>query len=291
MQTEEQNPRSMSIDQRSTLEMLQIMNDEDATVAIAVQKVLPNIAEAVDAIAANFRRGGRLIYVGAGTSGRLGVLDAVECVPTFSTDPEMVVGLIAGGEKALTQAVEGAEDSPEMGRHDLLALALSELDTVVGIAASGRTPYVLGAMDAANEIGATTVGVACNVPSELLDRVQIKIGVAVGAEIITGSTRLKAGTAQKMVLNMLSTGSMVRLGKVYGNLMVDVKVTNAKLADRARRIVSQVVGVDMDEAERLLEQTGNEVKLAIVMGVRGVLVDEARKLLKKAEGRLQEVVD
>ena len=291
MQTEEQNPRSMSIDQRSSLEMLQIMNDEDATVALAVQKVLPNIAEAVDVIAANFRRGGRLIYVGAGTSGRLGVLDAVECVPTFSTDPKMVVGLIAGGEKALTQAVEGAEDSPEMGRHDLLQLDLSELDTVVGIAASGRTPYVLGAVDAANEIGATTVGVACNVPSELLDRVQIKIGVAVGAEIITGSTRLKAGTAQKMVLNMLSTGSMVKLGKVYGNLMVDVKVTNAKLADRARRIVSQVVGVDIDEAARLLEQTNNEVKSAIVMGMQNVSVDEARSLLKKTEGRLQEVVD
>ena len=290
MQTEAQNPRSMKIDEYSTLEMLQVMNDEDAGVALAVRNALPEIAEAVEAIAANFQRGGRLIYIGAGTSGRLGVLDAVECVPTFSTDPEMVVGLIAGGEKALTEAVEGAEDSPEKGRQDLLDLALSEVDTVVGIAASGRTPYVLGGIEMANEIGATTVGVACNVPCALLDLAQIKIGLAVGAEIITGSTRLKAGTAQKMVLNMLSTGSMVRRGKVYGNLMVDVRVTNAKLQDRAQRIVMQVVRVDQGQAGELLAQAGNEVKTAIVMGVKNVGVDEARELLRVAEGQLRVVI-
>lgn len=290
MQTEAQNPRSMKIDEYSTLEMLQVMNEEDARVALAVRDALPEIAKAVEAIADNFRRGGRLIYVGAGTSGRLGVLDAVECVPTFSTNPSMVVGLIAGGEKALTTAVEGAEDSPEQGRQDLLDLRVSEVDTVVGIAASGRTPYVLGGIEVANDIGAMTVGVACNVPCALLDLAQIKIGVPVGAEIVTGSTRLKAGTAQKMVLNMLSTGSMVQLGKVYGNLMVDVKVTNAKLQDRAERIVMQVAGVDQERAGDLLSKAENEVKTAIVMGVRGVAVDEARELLKAAEGRLREVI-
>ena len=279
MLTESQNPQTTNIDQLSTLEMVQRINDEDAKVALAVREALPQIAQAIDGIAERMQRGGRLIYIGAGTSGRLGVLDASECVPTFSTDPAQVVGLIAGGETALTHSIEGAEDDPAAGRADLLALNLTADDSVVGIAASGRTPYVLGAIAAATEVGALTVGVACNVPSALLDAVQIPIGVLVGAEVITGSTRMKSGTAQKLVLNMLSTGTMVKLGKVYGNLMVDVRPTNSKLVDRASRIISQITALDHDAASRLLEASGGEVKTAIVMGRRGVDADEARALL------------
>lgn len=291
MLTESQNPRTRDIDQLSTLDMVQRINDEDATVAGAVRTALPQIAQAIDAIAERLRRGGRLIYVGAGTSGRLGMLDAVECVPTFSTDPSLVIGLIAGGKRALTEPVEGAEDNADAGRADLLALSLTADDAVIGIAASGRTPYVLGALAAADTIGALTVGVACNVPSALLDSAQIAIGVPVGAEVITGSTRMKAGTAQKLVLNMLSTGTMVRLGKVYGNLMVDLRPTNTKLVDRARRIIVQVAGVDYDEAARLLDASGSEVKTAIVMARRGVSAHEARSLLHAAGGRLRDVID
>jgi len=291
MLTESQNPRTADIDQLSTLEMVRRINDEDAQVAGAVRSALPQIAQAIDAIADRLRRGGRLIYVGAGTSGRLGVLDAVECVPTFSTDPSLVVALIAGGTRAITQSVEGAEDSRETGRAELLALDLTADDAVVGIAASGRTPYVLGAVEAAHEIGALTVGVACNVPSTLLDTAQIAIGVPVGAEVITGSTRMKAGTAEKLVLNMLSTGTMIKLGKVYGNLMVDVRPTNGKLVDRARRIIAQVAVVEYDEAARLLDASGSEVKTAIVMAQRGVPAEAARALLNAAHGRLRAVID
>ena len=286
MLTEQQNPRSMHIDRHSTLEILQIMNDEDATVATAVRKVLPAIAQAVDVITARFRQGGRLIYAGAGTSGRLGVLDAVECVPTFSVPPTMVQGVIAGGEGALIHAVEGAEDDRVQGGHDLQALELTAQDTVVGIAASGNTPYVVGALEYANEIGAATVGVTCNSPAAVLDTAQIAIPVLVGPEVLTGSTRLKAGTAQKLVLNMLSTASMIRLGKVYGNLMVDVMVTNQKLAQRAQRIVCKVTDVAPEEAQRLLAVTGNRVKPAIVMALLGVDLEEADALLVRAEGRL-----
>ncbi len=291
MLTESQNPRTAGIDRLSTLDMVTRINDEDAKVAGAVRGALPQIAQAVDAIADRLRRGGRLIYVGAGTSGRLGVLDAVECVPTFSTDPGLVVALIAGGARAITRSVEGAEDDRDAGRAELLALDLTANDAVVGIAASGRTPYVLGAVEVANEIGAQTVGVACNQPSALLDAAQIAIGVPVGAEVITGSTRMKAGTAQKLVLNMLSTGTMIKLGKVYGNLMVDLRPTNSKLVDRARRIIAQVAGVDDDEAARLLDASGNQVKTAIVMARRGVDASAARALLSAAQGRLREVID
>ncbi len=291
MLTESQNPRTANIDELATLEMVRRINDEDAKIAGAVRSALPQIAQAVDGIAERMRRGGRLIYVGAGTSGRLGVLDASECVPTFSTEPGQVVGLIAGGERALTHSIEGAEDDPAAGRAELLALGLAADDAVVGIAASGHTPYVLGAVEAANEIGALTIGVACNIPSTLLDAVQIAIGVPVGAEVITGSTRMKAGTAQKLVLNMLSTGAMIRLGKVYGNLMVDVRPTNSKLVDRARRIIMQVAGVDDAEAARLLDASGSEVKTAIVMARRGVSPDEARALLRAADGHLRSVID
>jgi len=290
MITEQSNPRSAHIDQLSTLEMLTCMNDEDARVAVAVRAVLPAIAQAVDIIVDRLERGGRLLYVGAGTSGRLGVLDASECPPTFNTPPEQVQAIIAGGQAAITAAVEGAEDDPAAGRDDLIARNVSAADVVVGIAASGQTPYVLGAIAAANAVGAATIGIACNIPSPLLDSAQIKIGAIVGPEVISGSTRLKAGTAQKMILNMLSTASMIQLGKVYGNLMVDVQTTNAKLVGRARRIVAQIVGVDEIEAARLLAMTDYDVKTAVVVGRLGIDPAAARARLEQARGRLREII-
>lgn len=290
MLTEQANPRSADLDQKTALEIVQIMNAEDATVTAAVGAALPAIAEAAEAIAGRLAAGGRLIYVGAGTSGRLGVLDAVECVPTFSVDADRVQGVIAGGVVALTEAVEGAEDDRAAGRADLLALHLSARDAVVGIAASGRTPYVVAALETAAAAGALTVGVVCSTPAPVLDAAQIRIAVLTGPEVIAGSTRLKAGTAQKMVLNMLSSAAMVLRGKVYGNLMVDVRVTNQKLAQRARRIVAQAGQVDEDTAARLLEQTGNAVKPAIVMARRGVDAAEAVRLLAEADGFLRRVI-
>ena len=291
MLTEQPNPRSAHIDRLSTLEILTIMNDEDATVAAAVRAALPDIAQAVDTIAERLRGGGRLIYVGAGTSGRLALLDAVECVPTFSTDPGQVQAIIAGGQAALTGAVEGAEDDAEAGRAAIRRLGVTARDTVVGVAASGRTPFVIGALEAAQTAGAATVAIACNAPAPLLDVAQVRIAALVGPEVIAGSTRLKAGTAQKMILNMLSTASMIRLGKVYGNLMVDLQVTNQKLARRARQIVSAVGGVSDAEAGRLLAQTGNQVKPAIVMARRGVTAEEARAMLRAAQGMLGPIID
>lgn len=291
MLTESQNPRTMEIDQLSTLEIVERINDEDAKVAAAVREALPQIAQAVDGIADRMARGGRLIYVGAGTSGRMGVLDAVECVPTYNADPSQVVGLMAGGYGALVHSVEGAEDDADAGRADLLALKLTADDAVVGIAASGRTPYVLGALAYAGEIGALTVGIACNVPAAVLDAAQVRIGVPVGPEVITGSTRMKAGTAQKLVTNMLSTATMVKLGKVYGNLMVDMRPTNIKLIDRARRMIVLIAGVEYDEAARLLDASENEVKTAIVMARRGVDAAKARELLHAASERLRAVID
>ncbi len=290
MLTEEQNPKSEQIDELPILDILRLINEEDAGVAGVVRKCLPDIARAVDAIVIQLRAGGRLIYAGAGTSGRLGVLDAAECGPTFSTPPGLVQGLIAGGRTALTEPVEFAEDQLQDGRRDVLALNITDKDVVVGIAASGRTPYVLGALEAANEIGATTIAVSCNSPAPILGNAQIAIAAPVGSEVITGSTRMKAGTAQKMILNMLSTASMIKLGKVYGNLMVDVRVTNHKLEQRARRIVTEVVGVDEEEAGRLLQQTNNEVKTAIVVGLLHITPDDARQKLKSSEGMLRKVI-
>ena len=290
MQTEQPNPNTRQIDQLPTLDALRLINAEDATVAAAVEAALPDIAQAVDAIAERLRAGGRLIYVGAGTSGRLGVLDAVECVPTFGTPPELVQGLIAGGLPALTQAAEGAEDDRTAGHDELLALAVSAADAVVGIAASGRTPYVRGALDAAREVGALRIGIACNTPAPLLDAAEIAIAAIVGPEVIAGSTRLKAGTAQKLILNMISTATMIRLGKVYGNRMVDVKVTNQKLAARARRLVVEIAGIDEDEAARLLAQTGNRVKPAVVMALLGLSADAAQARLDTAQGVLGDVI-
>jgi N-acetylmuramic acid 6-phosphate etherase len=290
MLTEGRNPRSENLDQLPTLDVLTLINDEDASVARIVRDAMPEIARAVDVIVSAMQKGGRLIYVGAGTSGRLGVLDAAECVPTFGLEPGVVIGLIAGGESALIRAAEGAEDRMEDGRSDLVAINLAKQDIVVGIAASGRTPYVLGAVNYAHEIGCITIGIACNQPSVLLDQTDIKIGLPTGPEILTGSTRLKAGTAQKMTLNMISTAVMVRLGKVYGNRMIDLMVTNEKLADRACRIVSEIAALPYDEAVRLLDLTGKDVKLAIVVAVRHVTPDEARVLLVEAGDNLRAVI-
>jgi N-acetylmuramic acid 6-phosphate etherase len=267
------------------------MNQEDKRVAEAVERELPAISEAIDGAVERMRRGGRLIYAGAGTSGRLAVLDAAECPPTFSSPPELVVGLIAGGEPALTRAVEGAEDSREAGRDDVARLDCGRHDTVVGVAASGRTPYVLGAMEEAKRRGALVIGLACNRPSPVGDLADVSIAPLVGPEVLTGSTRLKAGTAQKMVLNMLSTGVMVRLGKAFSNLMVDVQATNAKLRGRARRIVAEACEVDETQAAQLLEAAGGEVKVAIVSGLIGVRPDEARMRLKDADGVVRKALE
>jgi N-acetylmuramic acid 6-phosphate etherase len=283
--TEARNPRSERLDQLPTLDMLRVMNDEDATVAAAVRAELPHIAALVDAVAERFARGGRLFYLGAGTSGRLGVLDASECPPTFSVAPDLFVGLIAGGDAALRKSSEASEDSPEQGAADLRACGLTANDTVLGIAASGRTPYVLGALAAAKQAGALSVALTCAPGSRMGAAAEMAIEVATGAEVVTGSTRLKAGTATKMVLNMLSTGVMVKLGAVYGNLMVNVQPTNAKLVDRARRIIMAATGCDQARAAELLDQAGS-VKTAIVMQMARIGRDEADALLNQVEGRL-----
>ncbi len=289
--TEQENPKSREIDRLPTIDIIRLINAEDAKVAAAVQLALPQIAEAIDAIVEALSRGGRLFYVGAGTSGRLGILDAVETVPTFSAPPEMVQGLIAGGYGALTRSIEGAEDKPEEARRNLIERGATAADIICGVAASGRTPYVIGALEHARVIGARTIAVACNANSPIGNLADISISVDVGPEVIAGSTRMKAGSAQKMILNMLSTGAMIRLGKVYGNLMVDLKVTNRKLADRACRLVQRLAGVDEARAKELLAGANNEVKAAVVMGRRGVDYAEARKLLDDAGGQLRRVID
>jgi N-acetylmuramic acid 6-phosphate etherase len=263
--TETRNPASERLDQLSTLEMLELINAEDASVAVAVRSELPQIARAVDAIAERFAQGGRLFYVGAGTSGRLGVLDASECPPTFSVSADLFQGLIAGGDRALRLSSEHSEDSREEGAADLETAEFAATDTLVGIAASGRTPYVLGAMEYAKLLGALTIGLSCVPGSALAHAAEIAITPATGPEVLTGSTRLKAGTATKMVLNMVSTGVMVRSGATYGNLMVNVRPTNAKLVDRAQRIIAAATGCDLATAARLLADSGNNVKTAIVM--------------------------
>ncbi len=264
--TEQANPASARIDAVSTLEMVKIINEEDQKVALAVEQALPEIARAIDAIVERMEKGGRLFYTGAGTSGRLGVRDASECPPTYNVPPGLVQGFIAGGDGALRKAVEGAEDSRELGASEMMALGFGPGDVLCGIAASGRTPYVLGAVGKAREIGALTVGVSCSPGSQLSAAVELPIEVLPGPEGVTGSTRMKAVTATKLVLNMLSTGAMIRLGYVYGNLMVNVQPTNEKLVDRAVRIVMQAVGVGREEAEQLFAGSGRVVRTAIVMG-------------------------
>lgn len=289
--TEQRNPASDRIDAMSSLEIVQLMNAEDAGVAAAVAKEAETIAAAVDLVAEAFRRGGRLVYIGAGTSGRLGVLDASECPPTFNSPPEQVVGLIAGGRTALTNAVEGAEDHPEFAIADLQELGLSQDDVLVGIATSGRTPYVIAALQYAREQGAAAIAFTCNQENQLADVADLTICPVVGPEVVTGSTRLKAGTATKMVLNMLTTGAMVRIGKTYGNLMVDLRATNKKLIDRSIRILIAFTDLPRDEAETVLEACHGELKTAIVSVKRNVSPERAEELLKQAGGHLRRVLD
>jgi N-acetylmuramic acid 6-phosphate etherase len=291
LETEKINPATSEIDRMSPLEIVQVINAEDAKVAEAVRQELSHIARAIEEIAARMRRGGRLLYFGAGTSGRLGALDASECPPTFNLPPEMVIGSVAGGPIALTLAVEDLEDSAEAGTADAERLGVTETDTLVGIAASGRTPYVLGAIARAKEVGALTIGLACNRNTPLEKAVEIMIAPVVGPEVITGSTRLKAGTAQKMVLNMLSTGAMILLGKTFGNLMVDVQATNQKLHRRAISIVRQAAGVDEDAAEGLLSVSGGEVKTAIMVGRTSIEPELARKKLEAHAGVLRAALE
>lgn len=288
--TETRNPKTLELDAMSTTDILHVMNEEDRLLAEAIAKELGPIEKAVETIAASFEKGGRLIYVGAGTSGRLGLLDAVECPPTFGTVPEQVVGLLAGGHKAFVKAVEGAEDSKELGRGDLEIIKLTDKDTVVGIAASGRTPYVVGALEYANSVGAPTVALACNKESEIGRVSKIVIEVVPGPEILTGSTRLKAGTVQKMVLNMLSTVSMIRVGKVYKNLMVDVQQTNEKLHVRAENIVMEITSCDRVEARNYLKESEGSVKVAIIMYLVGCKKEEALEKLEKAKGHIREAI-
>ncbi|CAJ1813399.1 N-acetylmuramic acid 6-phosphate etherase [Aeromonas hydrophila] len=284
MITETRNPASVEIDQLPTLEMLRVINQEDQQVALAVGQLLPEITRAVDAIAAAFGKGGRLVYIGAGTSGRLGILDASECPPTYGVSAEQVVGLIAGGHKAILQAVENAEDDAELGAQDLKNIQFCANDVLVGIAASGRTPYVLGAMAHARAVGATVCSISCNPGSPLAQAADISMVAVVGPEIVTGSSRMKAGTAQKLILNMLSTGAMIRTGKVYGNLMVDVEATNAKLVERQKRIVMEATDCERAVAERALAQADNHCKTAIVMILAGLTADEARTRLQSSNG-------
>ena len=270
--------------------MVRKINNEDKKVAEAVEAELPKIAEAIDGIVKGMHKGGRLIYIGAGTSGRLGVLDASECPPTYGVSEELVQGIIAGGKEAIFRAKEGAEDSKELAVEDLKFKSLNENDTVVGLAASGRTPYVIGGLNYANEIGALTVAVTCNADSEVSKAAKISIAPVVGPEVVTGSTRLKSGTAQKLVLNMLSTGVMIKLGKVYGNLMVDVRATNAKLVERAKKIVCEATGVQREEAEKILEETNFDVKLSIFMLLSKLNKDEAKTILENNNGYIAEAL-
>jgi len=289
--TEARNPASEEIDTLSAVEIARLMNAQDELVPQAVGREIEAIGQAVEVIADRLRRGGRLVYLGAGTSGRLGVLDASECPPTFSTPPEMVVGLIAGGYAALTRAVEGAEDHPEFAVADLQVIKLSASDVVVGIATSGRTPYVIGGLEYARQVGAFAIGLACNDGSSLAAATDLMITPVVGPEIISGSTRLKAGTATKLVLNMLTTGAMVLLGKTYGNLMVDLKATNSKLVQRTRRLVATLTGLSEDDAELKLRQCDGELKTAIVSVRQNVSAAAARELLAKAGGQLRRALD
>ncbi|WP_295657175.1 N-acetylmuramic acid 6-phosphate etherase [uncultured Haemophilus sp.] len=285
--TEQRNPNSMQVDSLSALEIVQLMNQEDKQVPLAIEKCLPQIAQAVECIVAAFQQGGRLVYIGAGTSGRLGVLDASECPPTFGVSPEMVKGIIAGGERALRHPIEGAEDSKAQAVVDLQTIQFSSKDVLVGIAASGRTPYVIGALEYAKSLGSVTVSIASNPNSAMANIVDIAIDTVVGAEVLTGSSRLKSGTAQKLVLNMLTTASMILMGKCYQNLMVDVQASNEKLKARAIRIVMQATDCDKALAEETLKQADQNAKLAIMMILSGLDRVQAEALLEKHQGKLQ----
>ena len=290
LNTEAIDSRFSKIDTLSTLELLKLFNESDKSVAEEVAKVLPRVADAISEITRRMESGGRLIYVGAGTSGRLGVLDASECIPTFSLEDGLVIGLIAGGDTALRTGIEGAEDVLEGAIEDLRKLNLSKRDSLVGIAASGRTPYVIGALKYAKEIGAASIALSCNLNSEISKYCDIAIEVNTGAEILAGSTRLKAGTAQKLVLNMISTVSMINLGKTYGNLMVDLQVNNIKLRDRAIRIIQAATKCDVERAQEALKEAQDQVKVAIVMILLGISANEARSSLKSANSRVRDAL-
>ena len=285
--TEQRNPNSMHVDSLSALEIVQLMNEEDKQVPLAIEKCLSQIAQAVECIVAAFQQGGRLVYIGAGTSGRLGVLDASECPPTFGVSPEMVKGIIAGGERALRHPIEGAEDSKAQAVVDLQTIQFSSKDVLVGIAASGRTPYVIGALEYAKSLGSVTISIASNPNSAMANIVDIAIDTVVGPEVLTGSSRLKSGTAQKLVLNMLTTASMILMGKCYQNLMVDVQASNEKLKARAIRIVMQATDCDKALAEETLKQADQNAKLAIMMILSGLDRAQAEALLEKHQGKLQ----
>ena len=289
--TECRNENTMDIDNISTLEMVKKINNEDKKVAEAVELELPKIAKAIDGIVERIHKGGRLIYIGAGTSGRLGILDASECPPTSGVSEELVQGIIAGGKEAIFRAKEGAEDSKELAVEDLKLKHLSENDVVVGLAASGRTPYVIGGLAYANEIGALSISVTCNADSEVSKTAKISIAPVVGPEVITGSTRLKSGTAQKLVLNMLSTGTMIKLGKVYGNLMVDVRATNEKLVERAKKIVCEATGATREEAEKILKETDFNVKLSIFIILSKLEKNEAKNILDESKGYIAKALE
>ncbi|WP_394554468.1 N-acetylmuramic acid 6-phosphate etherase [Priestia aryabhattai] len=292
--TESQNEQTMKIDTASTKEILNVMNKEDQKVALAVQEVLPDVEVAVEFVSESFQKEGRLIYVGAGTSGRLGVLDAVECPPTFSTNPNQVQGLMAGGEKAFVKAVEGAEDKEELGAADLQKIHLNERDTVIGIAASGRTPYVIGALKYAKSVKAVkakTVALSCNGNSLIGKEADHSIEVVVGPEVLTGSTRLKAASAHKMILNMISTAAMIKVGKAYENLMIDVHVSNEKLKERAIGIICKITGVSYERASQTLEEANNEVKTAVVMIKTNENYDTAKILLNDAGGYVRKAIE
>ena len=289
--TESRNQNTLDIDKVSTIEMVRIINEEDKKVALAVEKEIPQIAKAIDGIVERMHKGGRLVYIGAGTSGRLGILDASECPPTYGVSEELVQGIIAGGMEAIFRAQEGAEDSRELAVSDLKSKDLNDTDIVVGLAASGRTPYVIGGLEYANSIGALTVSVTCNADSEVSKCSSIAIAPVVGPEVVTGSTRLKSGTAQKLVLNMLSTGSMIKLGKVYGNLMVDVQSTNEKLVERAKKIVSEATGLNIEEATKILNETNFDVKLAIFMTLSKLDKEEAKSKLDESKGYIAKALE
>ncbi|PHD68704.1 N-acetylmuramic acid 6-phosphate etherase [Bacillus toyonensis] len=284
LSTEHRNEKTTNLDEMSIKEVLQSMNEEDRTVALAVEKEIEHIEKVVQTVIKSFEEEGRLIYIGAGTSGRLGILDAVECPPTFGTDDKMVQGFIAGGLKAFTKAVEGAEDREELAEEDLKSIGLNEKDTVIGIAASGRTPYVIGGLKYAHSVGASTASISCNKNAEISKYAKLNVEVETGAEILTGSTRLKAGTAQKLVLNMISTASMIGVGKVYKNLMVDVQSTNEKLVERSKRIIVEATGVSYEVAAVYYEKANRNVKVAIVMVLLQCEYGEALEKLKEAKG-------
>lgn len=291
LNTEKRNPNTMDLDRLSAGKILELMQEEDAKVSLAVKEKLPEIERVARCVIRSFKQGGRLIYIGAGTSGRMGILDAVECVPTFGTSPEMVQGVIAGGETAIHTAVEGAEDSPELAMEDLARLGLSEKDTVIGIAASGRTPYVIGGLQYAAQVGATTASLACNPDAVISKYAQHPIEIVTGPEVLTGSTRLKAGTAQKMVLNMISTTAMIGIGKAFSNLMVDVQPTNEKLVTRAKSMISEITGCDLATASNYYEMSGHQVKVAVTMLLAGLSSEEAIQRLEQSDGFIRRAIE